>query len=93
MLEFLLGKDIASYVRVHRGLVVCALVLTGISAFFVVVPAYLLQPSVDEGMKTGSDPATWRIPWIHLDLKKTSLIIPANSNENRLVGTSSKQLI
>jgi len=67
MLDFILGKDIASYIRRHRGLVVCALVLTAVSSLFVVVPAYLLQPFVDEGMKTGSDPVAWKIPWITFD--------------------------
>ncbi|MEA2038741.1 MAG: ABC transporter ATP-binding protein [Thermodesulfobacteriota bacterium] len=64
MLNYILGKDIASYVKAQRGLVVCAIILTAISSLFVVVPAYLLQPFVDEGMKTGSDPVAWKIPWI-----------------------------
>lgn len=67
MLDLILGKDIASYVKRHRRLVVCSLVLTAISSLFVVVPAYLLQPFVDEGMKTGSDPVAWKIPWITFD--------------------------
>ncbi|MBL7211891.1 MAG: hypothetical protein ISS61_05890 [Desulfobacteraceae bacterium] len=50
MLDFILGKDIASYVKRHRKLVVCSLVLTAISSLFVVVLAYLLQPFVDEGI-------------------------------------------
>ena len=64
MLELILGKDIASYVKQHRGLVACALLLTALASLFVVIPAYLLQPFVDEGMKTGSDPVAWKIPWI-----------------------------
>lgn len=67
MLKLVLGKDIASYVGRHRALVVCALVLTAISSLFVVVPAYLLKPFVDEGMKVGSDPVAWKIPWISFD--------------------------
>ncbi|MBW1797282.1 MAG: ABC transporter ATP-binding protein [Deltaproteobacteria bacterium] len=67
MLNFVLGKEIASYVRRHRGLVVCALVLTAISTLFVVIPAYLLQPFIDEGMKSGSDPVSWKVPWIAFD--------------------------
>lgn len=66
MLGWILGDDIAVYVRAHRGLVLCSLLLTAISALFVVVPAYLLQPFVDEGMKTGSDPVSWKIPWLVL---------------------------
>jgi len=67
MLNFILGKEIASYVRLHRGMVVCALILTAISTFFIVIPAYLLQPFIDEGMKSGSDPVSWKIPWIVFD--------------------------
>lgn len=64
MLDTILGKEIAGYVRQHRGLVILSLVLTAIASVFVVVPAYLLQPFVDEGMKTGTDPVAWKIPWI-----------------------------
>ncbi len=64
MLDRILGKDIAFYVRRHRGLVACAIVLTAVSSLFAVVPAYLLQPFVDEGMRGGTDPVTWKIPWI-----------------------------
>jgi subfamily B ATP-binding cassette protein MsbA len=64
MLERILGKDIASYVKDHRSFLVCAIILTAISSLFVVVPAYLLQPFIDEGMKTGSDPVSWKIPWL-----------------------------
>ena len=67
MLNFVLGKEIASYVMRHRAMVICALLLTAVSTFFVVIPAYLLQPFIDEGMKTGSDPVSWKIPWIAFD--------------------------
>ena len=67
MLDYILGKEIASYVKRHRTLVICSLVLTAISSLFVVVPAYLLQPFVDEGMKSGSDPVAWKIPWVTFD--------------------------
>ncbi|MFH1241121.1 MAG: ABC transporter ATP-binding protein [Pseudomonadota bacterium] len=92
MLDFILGKDIASYVKRHRGLVICSLVLTGISALFVVVPAYLLQPFVDEGMKTGSDPVTWKIPWIAFDSgswfswHRTELVVVEGVSPNSLLG-------
>ncbi len=91
MLDFILGKDIASYVKRHRRLVVLSLVLTAISALFVVVPAYLLQPFVDEGMKTGSDPVTWKIPWIAFDSgswfswHRTDLVIVEGVSPNRLL--------
>lgn len=91
MLERILGKEIAFYVKAHRGLVVLALLLTAVSAVFVVVPAYLLQPFVDEGMKTGSDPAAWKIPWVAFQWEsgiswhRTELTLIENISPNRLL--------
>jgi subfamily B ATP-binding cassette protein MsbA len=91
MLDFILGKDIASYVKRHRNLVICALLLTALSSLFVVIPAYLLQPFVDEGMKAGSDPVAWKIPWITfesgswLSWKRTELIIVEGLSPNTLL--------
>lgn len=90
MLERILGKDIAHYVREHMGLVVLAIALTAVSALFVVVPAYLLQPFIDEGMKTGTEPATWKIPWLtsdgsFLQLRRTELVIVEDISPNRLL--------
>ena len=91
MLNYILGKDIASYVRGHRGLVACAILLTAVSALFVVVPAYLLQPFIDEGMKSGSDPASWKIPWLAFksdsifSLYRTELILVESITPNRLL--------
>jgi ATP-binding cassette, subfamily B, bacterial MsbA len=64
MLDYILGKDLARYVRAHRNLILCSMALTTCSALFVVIPAYILQPFIDEGMKSGADPATWKIPWV-----------------------------
>ena len=91
MLDHILGKEIAFYVKAHRGLVVCSLVLTAISALFVVVPAFLLQPFVDEGMKSGSDPATWKIPWLAFDFDsglswhRTERVLVDGISPNRLL--------
>lgn len=90
MLERILGKEIAHYVRAHRGLVVLAILLTAFSALFVVVPAYLLQPFVDEGMKSGGEPASWKIPWISFEgsllaWKKTQWVLIENTSPNRLL--------
>ncbi|MBN1277271.1 MAG: ABC transporter ATP-binding protein, partial [Deltaproteobacteria bacterium] len=91
MLDFILGKDIAQYVKRHRGLVACALILTALSSLFVVVPAYLLQPFVDEGMKAGSDPVAWKIPWIAFDKgawlswHRTELVLVEGVSPNRLL--------
>jgi len=67
MLDRILGKEIASYIRPQKTLLICALALAAASSFFVLIPAYLIQPFVDECMKTGSEPATWKIPWITFD--------------------------
>jgi subfamily B ATP-binding cassette protein MsbA len=91
MLNLILGKEIATYVRAHRGLVIISVLLTAISALFVVIPAYLLQPFVDEGMKTGSDPATWKIPWVVFDFSsgfswhRTELVLVDGVSPNRLL--------
>ena len=67
MLDLILGKEIAYYVRRHLTLVICSMVLTAVSAVFILIPAYLIQPFIDEGMKTGTDPVSWKIPWIVFD--------------------------
>ncbi|MBC8456760.1 MAG: ABC transporter ATP-binding protein, partial [Deltaproteobacteria bacterium] len=91
MLDFILGKDIASYVKRHRGLVICSIVLTAVSSLLVVIPAYLLQPFIDEGMKTGSDPVAWKIPWITfqsgswLSWQRTDLTLVDGISPNNLL--------
>lgn len=91
MLARILGKDIAFYVKEHRGLVACAIVFTAVSSLFAVIPAYLLQPFVDEGMKTGSDPTTWKIPWIALESgslfswHRSDLVLVKNVSPNVLL--------
>jgi subfamily B ATP-binding cassette protein MsbA len=91
MLDYILGKDIAFYVKAHRGLVICALVLTALSSLFVVIPAYLLQPFIDEGMKLGSEPVTWKIPWIAFETEpgiswhRTELVLMEGVSPNRLL--------
>jgi ATP-binding cassette, subfamily B, bacterial MsbA len=91
MLDRILGKEIASYVRTQRGLLIASLVLTALSALFVVVPAYLLQPFIDEGMKASSEPASWKIPWVSFDSgsllswHKTHLVLVDQISPNRLL--------
>lgn len=91
MLDRILGEDIAFYVRAHRALLICSILLTAASALFVVVPAYLLQPFIDEGMKTGADPATWKIPWLAItweggfSWQRTELVLVDNISPNRLL--------
>ena len=67
MLNLILGKDIAFYVKRHRLLVVCTLLLMAVSSLFVVIPVYLIKPFVDEGMNAGADLLDWKIPWIAFD--------------------------
>jgi len=91
MLDYILGKDLARYVRAHRGLLICSLVLTALSALFVVVPVYLIQPFIDEGMKTGTDPVTWKVPWLSLRFEggfswnRTEVVLLDGVSPNRLV--------
>jgi subfamily B ATP-binding cassette protein MsbA len=91
MLNYVLGENLARYVRAHRGLLICSFVLTALSALFVVIPVYLLQPFIDEGMKSGATPATWKIPWITFGFdggfswKKTEIILVQNISRNLLL--------
>ena len=91
MLDFILGKEIAFYVKRHRTLVVCALVLTAAASLFAVIPAFLLQPFVDEGMKAGTTPATWKIPWIAFDsgnpfdFHRTERVLVEDISPNKLL--------
>ena len=91
MLDYILGKDLARYVRAHRSLIFCSMALTACSALFVVIPAYILQPFIDEGMKSGADPATWKIPWFALDIRnglswqKTEIVLLQDVSPNFLL--------
>jgi subfamily B ATP-binding cassette protein MsbA len=91
MLDYILGKDLAHYVKAHRGLLICSLVLTGLSTLFVVIPVYLIQPFIDEGMKSGIDPVTWKIPWVVLHFEggfswnRTEVVLLDGVSPNRLV--------
>jgi len=91
MLDYILGKDLSRYVEAHRGLLIASVLLTGLAALFVVIPVYLIQHFIDEGMKTGTDPVTWKIPWltVHLDggfsWKKTEIVLLDRVSSNRLV--------
>jgi subfamily B ATP-binding cassette protein MsbA len=91
MLDYILGKDLARYVKAHRGLLIISIALTGVSALFMVIPVYLIQPFIDEGMKTGTDPVTWKIPWvtIHMDggfsWHKTEIVLLHGVSSDRLV--------
>jgi subfamily B ATP-binding cassette protein MsbA len=91
MLERILGKDLAHYVRSHRGLLIIALVLTAVAALFSVIPVYIVQPFIDEALKSGSSPASWKIPWVELNFhggfswKRIDLVIIESTSSNRLL--------
>ena len=89
MLEKILGKDIAAYVKAHRLLIAVAISLTTLAAIFTVIPAYLLQPFIDEGMKSAGDPVEWRIPWLAfhppLSFERTDLVLVTGISPNRLL--------
>ena len=91
MLDRILGKDIAFYVKGHRVFLACAIILTAISAIFALVPAYLLQPFVDEGMNTGTDLVSWKIPWMDFgsgsifSWHRTELVVVKDISPNLLL--------
>jgi len=91
MLDFILGKEIAFYVKQHKRLVFIAIVLTSVSSFFALIPAYLVKPFVDQGMKIGTSPVTWKIPWIVLNFGNgfswhvTEIVLVENVAPNTLL--------
>jgi len=90
MFDRIFGRDIATYIRAHRGLIIVAVVLSALSALFVVVPAYLVEPLVDEGMKGGTALVEWRIPWFEITLfpfsaQKTELTLVRGITPNHLL--------
>jgi subfamily B ATP-binding cassette protein MsbA len=89
MLDKILGKDIATYVKAHQGLLIVTIILTALSALLFVVPAYLLQPFIDEGMKRASDPVEWRIPWLtfgpNWSFERTELVLVSGISPNSLL--------
>ena len=89
MLDRILGHDIATYVKAHRGLIILTIILSTLSSLFVIVPAYLLQPFVDEGMKMASDPVEWRIPGptfqSNWSIERTELVLVTGISPNRLL--------
>jgi len=91
MIDFILGKEIAYYVRQHRKLVIGTILLAALSSLFVVIPAYLLQPFVDEGMKVGANPVSWKIPWFTFEagswfsLHRTQLVLVKHISPNGLL--------
>ncbi|RPI76602.1 MAG: ABC transporter ATP-binding protein [Desulfobacteraceae bacterium] len=90
MLKRILGKEIAHYVRANRRLVVLALVLITISSLFAIIPVALIKPFIDEGMKSGTELITWKLPWLAfqwqpLRIQLTEKVLVENISPNRLL--------
>ncbi len=89
MLDKIFGRDVAAYIKAHRSLITVAIILSALSALFVVVPAYLLQPLVDEGMKSSTEAVEWRIPWIDYNfpfsVERTELTLLKGVTPNQLL--------
>jgi subfamily B ATP-binding cassette protein MsbA len=91
MLDQILGKNIAEYVKKHRLLIACSISLTVFSTIFAIIPAALIQPFVDEGMKSVSETVALKIPWLTfesgnlLHWHRTSLVLIDNISTNVLL--------
>lgn len=91
MLDVILGKEIAFYVREHKPLLFTAIALTILASLLTVVPAYLIQPFVDQGMKSGQEIVTWKVPWIEhsadswFSWTKTEVVLVRNISSNMLL--------
>ncbi len=91
MLEALLGKEITFYVKQHIALVIISMILAAVSSIFVVAPAALLQPFLDEGMKFSNDPVSLKMPWIAFESEawsswyKTELVLIKSITPNKLL--------
>jgi subfamily B ATP-binding cassette protein MsbA len=89
MFTKILGTDIAAYVKAHQGLIIMAMILSALSSVFIVIPAYLLKPVIDEGMKQAGETVAWHIPWIDytypFSFAKTKLTLIEAISPNRLL--------
>jgi len=91
VLHWILGKEIRQHVTLHYPLVIWAIVLTAISSLFVVIPAYLLKPFVDQGMSSSAELVSWKIPWIAIEpgsffsWRLTELVLLENVSPNELL--------
>ncbi len=61
MLSFLLGKEIANYLRKYKFLMLCAILPACIAAFSAIIPAEILPSLIDNGMSTKTEPASLTI--------------------------------
>ena len=81
LLDKILGKEIAFYVKAHQSLVFISIILAGATAILSVIPILLVQPFVDEAMKTGLETSSFSLPiW-----SQTEWILIDNISPNRLL--------
>jgi subfamily B ATP-binding cassette protein MsbA len=91
VLHLILGKEIRRHVKLYYPLVIWAIVLTAISSLFVIIPAYLLKPFVDQGMTASAELVSWKIPWIAIEpgsffsWRRTELVLLENISPNELL--------
>jgi ATP-binding cassette, subfamily B, bacterial MsbA len=85
MLDSILGKDIAGYVKKHRFLIICAMSLIIVSSIFALLPLYFIKTFVDECLVKGAyDTVTFKIPWVIFDpsskylFNRTELVLVDN---------------
>jgi len=81
ILDKVLGKEIAFYVKAHRSLVFISILFAAVSAILTVVPILLVQPLIDEAMKVGVEPTSLSLPvW-----RGTELVLVDEISPNRLL--------
>ncbi len=92
ILDKIIGREIAFYIKAHRGLVFVSLLLTAVASILTVVPIILVKPFVDEAMKAGVEPTFWKINWIEFrpDLswplwRHTELVLVDGISSSRLL--------
>jgi subfamily B ATP-binding cassette protein MsbA len=81
LLDKILGKEIAIYVKAHRSLVFISILCAAAAALLTVVPLLLVQPFVDEAMKTGVESVSFSLPI----LNKTEWVLADSISPNRLL--------
>ncbi len=67
MLDKILGKEIAQYLRKYRLLIACAILPACIAAFLAVIPAEIIPSLIDKGFSMGTEPVSLTIKLPVLD--------------------------
>ena len=81
LLDIILGKEIAFYVKAHRSLVFISILFAAATAILSVIPILLVKPFVDEAMKTGVESISFSLPiW-----NQTEWVLADSISPNRLL--------